>query len=48
MVSRDHGWESNVVRAFREFAMSLEWAEGDPRQFVPAKSPNGVASAGTV
>ena len=48
MVSRDHGWESNVVRAFREFTMSLEWAKDDPREFVPYKSPNGVARARTV
>lgn len=45
VVSRDHGWESNVVRAFREFIMSLEWAAGDPRHFVPAKSRNGVVHA---
>jgi len=33
LVSRDHGWESNVVRAFREFVVSLTWACGDARGF---------------
>lgn len=35
IVSRDHGWESNVVRSFREFVVSLAWADGDPRGFEP-------------
>ncbi len=33
LVSREHGWESNVVRAFREFALGMAWAEGDARMF---------------
>jgi DNA-binding transcriptional LysR family regulator len=33
LVSREHGWESNVVRAFREFALGMAWAEGDARAF---------------
>lgn len=35
LVSRDRGWESHVVRAFREYVVSLCWAEGDARQFQP-------------
>lgn len=35
VVSRDRGWESNVVRTFREFIMSLCWAAGDSRTFEP-------------
>lgn len=35
VVSRDRGWESNVVRTFREFIISLCWTEGDTRSFVP-------------
>ncbi len=35
LVSRDRGWESNVVRAFREFVTSLSWTEGDSRNFEP-------------
>lgn len=37
LVSRDRGWESNVLRAFREFVTSLAWAAGDPRGFQPPK-----------
>lgn len=48
MVSRDHGWESNVVRSFREYAMSLEWAKGDTRKFTAPKSANGVAHARSI
>jgi DNA-binding transcriptional LysR family regulator len=33
LVSRDHGWESNVVRSFREYALGMAWAEGDRRMF---------------
>lgn len=36
LVSRDHGWESNVVRTFREYVMSLTWSENDTRRFEPA------------
>ena len=32
IVSRDRGWESNVVRSFREFTMSLCWAPEGMRQ----------------
>lgn len=39
LVSRDRGWESNVLRAFREFATSLTWASEDPRGF---ESPGPV------
>ncbi len=38
VVSRDHGWESNVVRAFREFVVSLAWTCGDPRGFQAPKA----------
>lgn len=48
IVSRDHGWESNVVRAFREFAMSLQWAKDDPRNFRPSKAATGGARARSV
>lgn len=52
IVSRDHGWESNVVRTFREFAVSLDWAKDDPRGFMPPGTPKtrdgGSASARTV
>jgi DNA-binding transcriptional LysR family regulator len=29
MVAREHGWESNVVRRFREYALSLDWLSDD-------------------
>lgn len=35
LVSRDRGWESHVVKAFREYVVSLCWADGDARQFTP-------------
>jgi DNA-binding transcriptional LysR family regulator len=38
IVTRDSGWESNVVRAFREFVVSLHWSEGDGREFEQTKS----------
>lgn len=37
LVTRDRGWESNVVRSFREFVMSLEWTAGDSRTFEPPR-----------
>jgi len=43
LVTRDRGWESNVVRAFREFAAGLEWAAGDSREFMPPTSSRGDA-----
>lgn len=42
IVSRDHGWESNVVRAFREYATSLCWAESDPRGFTAPVAKKGA------
>lgn len=42
IVSRDHGWESNVVRAFREYATSLCWAETDPRGFTAPVAKKGA------
>lgn len=36
MVSPANGWESTVVRAFRDFAIGLEWTSGDQRGFEPA------------
>lgn len=48
VVSRDRGWESNVVRTFREFIMSLSWTEGDPRNFQPPKPPRGGSRARSV
>ena len=36
LVSRDRGWESNVVRTFREYVVSLTWADGDLRNFKTA------------
>ena len=33
LISRDRGWESHVVRAFREYVVSLCWADGDGRHF---------------
>ena len=48
IVSRDHGWESNVVRAFREFAMSLCWAESDPRGFTAPAARKGAVRGRTV
>lgn len=48
IVSRDHGWESNVVRAFREYATSLCWAENDPRGFTAPVARKGAARGRTV
>lgn len=48
LISRDHGWESNVVRAFREFAVSLCWAENDPRGFTAPETRKGVARGRTI
>ncbi|MGE0598026.1 MAG: LysR family transcriptional regulator [Dehalococcoidia bacterium] len=36
LVSPVSGWESTVVRTFREFVLSLEWTAGDRRGFEPA------------
>ena len=36
LVSPTSGWESAVVRTFREFVLSLEWVAGDKRGFEPA------------
>lgn len=48
LISRDRGWESNVVRAFREFVISLRWAAGDPRGFEAPRTKRGSASARTI
>jgi DNA-binding transcriptional LysR family regulator len=48
VVSRDRGWESNVVSTFREFATSLCWTAGDPRTFQPPKAPRGGSRARSV
>ncbi|MBA4181079.1 MAG: hypothetical protein C0506_10870 [Anaerolinea sp.] len=45
LVSRDRGWESNVVRAFREFVISLDWTGGDPRGFEPPRTERKQANA---
>ena len=37
LVSPASGWESTVVRTFRDFVLSLEWAADDPRGFIPAR-----------
>ncbi len=36
LVSPTSGWESTVVRTFREFVISLEWIGADQRGFEPA------------
>ncbi|MGE5596200.1 MAG: LysR family transcriptional regulator [Hyphomicrobiales bacterium] len=48
VVSRDRGWQSNVVRTFREFTTSLTWAEGDPRNFHRPKTLKGGRRARSV
>lgn len=48
LISRDHGWESNVVRAFREFAVSLCWAENDPRGFTAPGTGKGAERGRTI
>ena len=45
VVSRDRGWESNVVRTFREYTISLAWAAGDPRGFRAPKAHKGGSRA---
>ncbi len=42
LVSRDRGWESNVVRTFREFVISLCWTDGDSRAFEPPVERGGT------
>lgn len=46
LVSRDRGWESNVVRTFREYVVSLGWAEGDLRNFKAATDNEQKRRAG--
>ncbi len=50
LVSRDRGWESHVVRAFREYVVSLSWANGDARDFQPppAAAERGKRNAGAI
>lgn len=48
VITRESGWESNVVRAFRDFVVSLCWSEGDARQFAEAKPTRRRASARTI
>ncbi len=48
LVSRDRGWESNVVRAFREFVVSLCWTADDARHFEPPPSERGGPRGRTV
>ncbi len=48
IVSRDHGWESNVVRTFREFVVSLAWAEGDARGFERPAQPSRMLHARSI
>ncbi len=48
LVAREGGWESNVLRAFREFAVSLTWAENDLRKFEAPRENRGKASGRTV
>jgi DNA-binding transcriptional LysR family regulator len=35
LVSPSTGWESTVVRTFRDFVLGLEWTAGDRRGFAP-------------
>jgi DNA-binding transcriptional LysR family regulator len=48
LVARDRGWESNVVRTFREFVVSLCWTAGDDRGFDPPRKEIGGSRARTV
>jgi|GEM_PF-1203112 len=46
-VSRSDGWESNVLRAFREFVTSLAWAHDDPRGFKAPRARRAITTGGT-
>ncbi|MGE3076743.1 MAG: LysR family transcriptional regulator [Dehalococcoidia bacterium] len=43
LVSPTSGWESSVVRTFREFVLGLEWVAGDKRGFEPATHESDVS-----